>query len=116
MPSRSLVVDSRGVSGPDRASSRSEALRQITLNEYDAIDLYTRTPGRDEYELVAYLAATWPDFLQRLTIRTITPGRPAFVWNHDAARFVAAPPRPVVGGWRLAVDGRSPELAVSPAN
>jgi hypothetical protein len=84
------------VSGRDRASSRSEALLQITMNEYDAIDLYTRTPGRDEYELVAYLAATWPSFLQRLTIRTLTPGRMSYLWSHQEARFVPAPapPRP----------------------
>jgi hypothetical protein len=92
MPPRSLIVDSRGVSGRDRARSRSEALHQLTLNEYDTIELYTRTPGRDDYDLITYLAATWPTFLQRVTVRTITAGRPSSLWNQEAARFVLATP------------------------
>ena len=92
MPERSLVVDSRGVSGLHRVRSRSEALQQLTVEEYDTIELYTSRPGIDEYGLVAYLAGTWPTFLQRLTIRTTTPGRPASQWNHEQARFIVAVP------------------------
>ena len=96
MPSRLLIVDSRGNSGRDRARSRSEALQQLTAREYDTIELRTSLPGRDEYDLVAYLAATWPDVLQKLTLRTVTPGRASAQWDHAAARFVltAPPPRP----------------------
>jgi hypothetical protein len=67
-------------------------LHQLTLDEYDSIDLYTRTPGRDDYDLITYLAATWPSVLQRVTVRTITPGRPSSVWSQEAARFVIAAP------------------------
>jgi hypothetical protein len=81
------------VSGRDRACSRSEALQQITANEYDTILLYTNAPGRDDYGLVTYLAATWPAFLQHLSVRTITPGRASAEWSHHAGRFVTVPPR-----------------------
>ena len=92
--SRTLIVDSRGPSGAHRARSRREALQCMNANEYDSILLHTETPGRDEYGLISYLAATWPSFLQHLTIRTVTRGARSYQWNHDAACFdlLATPP------------------------
>lgn len=95
MTKRLLILDSRGSSGPDRARSRGEALEQMAINEYDAIELRTSVPGRDEYGLIPYLAATWPAYLQQLTLRTVTPGSPAAEWSHEQSRFILArrPPR-----------------------
>jgi hypothetical protein len=94
MPQRSLIVDRTGVSGPDRARSRSEALRLLTDNEYDLIELRTKRPGVDEYGLVEYLSGTWPLVLQHITVRTATPRRPSAEWNREAGKFVviATPP------------------------
>ena len=88
---RSLIVDSRGAAGPDRARSRAEALQQMTANEYDAIELHTAAPGVDEYGLMTYLAATWPTFLQHVAVRTVTGGRTSAEWNHATSSFVALP-------------------------
>ncbi|HET7434623.1 MAG TPA: hypothetical protein VFN10_07930 [Thermoanaerobaculia bacterium] len=92
MPPRLLIVDSRGRAGRDRARSRGEALQQLAENEYDAIELHTTAPGRDDYGLVAYLAATWPQFLQQVTLRTITRGRASAEWHHESARFIIIAP------------------------
>jgi hypothetical protein len=94
MPARSLIVDSRGPSERDRVRSRSEALQRLTAARYDTIELHTTTPGRDDYELVAYLSGIWPAYLQHVTVRTITQGRTSAEWNHATGRFVLAPPRP----------------------
>jgi hypothetical protein len=91
MAPRSLIVDSRGPSGRDRVRSRGEALQRLTADEYDTIELHTAKPGRDDYELVAYLAGTWPAFLQRVTVRTITRGRTSAEWSHETGRFVLTP-------------------------
>jgi hypothetical protein len=93
MLQRSLTVARDGIAGPDRVRSRGEALQRLTADEYDTIELYTKEAGRDEYDLVAYLAGTWPAFLERLTVRTITRGRVSAEWDHQSARFVLAPPR-----------------------
>jgi len=90
-PSRTLIIDSRGPAGPDRARSRSEALQLMTATEYDTIVLHTVTGGRDDYDLVVYLAGTWPSFLRHINIRTITPGYPSYQWNHDTASFHVLP-------------------------
>jgi hypothetical protein len=92
MSPRSLIVDSRGPSGRDRVRSRGEALQQLAADEYDAIDLYTSRPGRDDYQLVEYLAGTWPAFLHRVTVRTITRGRPSATWSHESSSFVLTAP------------------------
>jgi len=94
--SRTLIVDSRSPSGADRARSRCEALERITANEYDSIVLHTEMPGCDEYDLISYLAATWPVFFQRLTIHTMTTGRSSYQWNHETASLEALP-SPQVG-------------------
>ncbi|HEX8407999.1 MAG TPA: hypothetical protein VF883_03985 [Thermoanaerobaculia bacterium] len=92
--SRTLVIDSRGPAGQDRARSRSEALQLLTAAEYDSLVLQTEIAGRDEYDLIAYLTATWPSFLQTITIRTVTPGRPSYQWNHGTAAFHVLPRSP----------------------
>ena len=85
--SRTLLLDSRAPAGEDCARSRSEALERLTAGEYGTIVLHTATAGRDEYDFVAYLAATWPTFLRHLSIRTITPGADSYEWNHQQACF-----------------------------
>jgi hypothetical protein len=87
----SLVIDRRGVSGPHRARSRSEALHLITSNEYDRIELHTKVAGRDDYGVVEYLAATWPAFLQRVSICTVRDGRVTAEWDHASSKFVLSP-------------------------
>jgi CheY-like chemotaxis protein len=88
MPLRILTVDSRGPAGPDRARSRDEALQQITENDYDLIELHTARPGLDDYGLVKYLRGTWPGFLDRVAVRTMTPGRASSEWNDAAKHFI----------------------------
>ena len=85
--SRTLLIDSRTPAGQHCARSRGEALERLTAGEYDTILLHTATAGRDEYDFVAYLAATWPLFLQHVTIRTVTPGADSYEWNHQNACF-----------------------------
>src|SRR5688572_26123574 len=94
LPSRTLTIDSRGPAGHDRARSRREALQLMTATEYDTIVLHTETAGRDEYDLITYLAGTWPSFLQHITIRTITPGHLSYQWNYATASFHVLPPPP----------------------
>jgi len=85
--SRTLFIDSRAPARQDCARSRGEALERLAAGEYDTIVLHTATAGLDEYDLVAYLAATWPLFLRQVTIRTVTPGADAWQWNHQKACF-----------------------------
>lgn len=85
--SRTLLIDSRAPAGEDCARSRREALERLTARDYDTIVLHTATAGRDQYDFVAYLAATWPTFLRHVTIRTITPGGDSYEWNHQKACF-----------------------------
>ena len=66
----------------------------MTATGYDTIVLHTVPGGHDDYDLVVYLAGTWPSFLRHTNIRTTTPGHLSYQWNHDAASFhVLAAPR-----------------------
>jgi CheY-like chemotaxis protein len=89
--SSTLIVDSRGPSGAHRARSRGEALERITANVYDSIVLHTEMAGRDEYDLISYLAATWPVFLRQLAIHTMTASGSSCQWNHETASLDALP-------------------------
>jgi hypothetical protein len=91
---RTLVIDGRASAAKDRVPSRREALRSLAANEYDTIVLHTEIPGRDDYDLVSYLAATWPTLLHQLTIRTMTPGHRSYQWNPAKACFEAVPGSP----------------------
>lgn len=93
---RTLYVDRDAIPSRDRARSLEEALSRLVAEEYDTIVLHTRTPGCDDYGLVAYLAGTWPQFLRAITLRSVCGGT-SHVWNLAADRFEresAAPPRP----------------------
>jgi hypothetical protein len=61
----------------DRARTLEEALTLIITGEYDTVVLHTRTPGRDDYGLIDYLAGTWPDFLRTLTVLCVSEREPA---------------------------------------
>jgi hypothetical protein len=93
---RTLHVERAAPPSRDRARSREEALSRLVVAEYDTIVLHTRTPGHDDYQLVAYLAGTWPHFLRTLTVRSVCGGA-THVWNAATARFdreFTAPPPP----------------------
>ncbi|HEX8173263.1 MAG TPA: hypothetical protein VF824_22200 [Thermoanaerobaculia bacterium] len=81
------MIDSRAPAGEGSVRSRREALERLSAGEYDTIVLHTASAGRDEYDFVAYLAATWPTFLRCVKIRTITPGADSYEWNPQNARF-----------------------------
>jgi hypothetical protein len=92
-PPRTLHVDRDALPSRDRARSLEEALSRLVADEYGTVVLHTRTPGRDDYDLVSYLAGTWPHFLRSITLRSVC-GATAHVWNLAAGRFERESPAP----------------------
>ena len=89
---RTLHVERNALPSRDCARSLEEALSRLIAADYDTIVLHTRTPGCDDYQLVAYLAGTWPQFLQTLTIRSVCRGT-THLWNLATGRFERVAPR-----------------------
>ena len=89
---RTLHVERDALPSRDCARSLEEALSRLIAADYDTIVLHTRTPGCDDYQLVAYLAGTWPQFLQTLTIRSVCRGT-THVWNLATGGFERVAPR-----------------------
>lgn len=83
---RTLHLDRDALPSRDRASTLEEALSRLVADDYDTIILHTRTPGRDDYDLVSYLIGTWPQFLSSIKLRTVC-GASSHLWNVSHCRF-----------------------------
>lgn len=59
---------------------------------YSAIEFFSDAPGKDEYDLLKYLAEIWPSYLETLTVRLIPQGRAPMVWSREENRFVLEAP------------------------
>ena len=66
---RTLHVDRDAPAARDCARSLEEAVACLTSAHYATVVLHTRAPQRDDYGLVDYLSATWPEFFHSLTVR-----------------------------------------------